>query len=276
MLSYRRNVYIYLLYRSCMILELVLWTLIPLILLFVIHHFFSRLFHIVFWIMMLFFVITLIGGIFLFLDAREFQQRMAEDQNLFLLRSDGTLVAGIEMSAINLEDVRFLDADAVYATGQRIASGGIGAVQEDNFKIFLFDEAAFYPIEGLAVSQKTYPTSYVLDLLKDEQPLHKFVLDSYDDQIDPIMAAQQAAIIEQSIQEALGIQDPSQFKGYLFALLLGEGIREYGPLYIIDQYRDGNIVIHEETMLFQFIKVIPDSLYDLVAKNANLYKPQAS
>jgi len=124
--------------------------------------------------------------------------------------------------------------------------------------------------------EEAYPTSYILDLLKEEQPLHTFVSDTYQDQIDPLMAAQQSALIEQSIQEALGIEDPAQFKGYLFALLLGEGIREYGPLYIIDQYRIGNIVIYEETMLFRFIDVLPDALYDLVAKNANLYKPQVS
>ena len=58
----------------------------------------------------------------------------------------------------------------------------------------------------------------------------------------------------------LNIQEDTEYKGILFFMLFGSAIEQQGPFFIFEQYKTGNIIIYQETIMFKLIKFIPSSL----------------
>ncbi|NOZ81092.1 MAG: hypothetical protein GXP63_05455 [DPANN group archaeon] len=252
-----------------MLVEMILWSVLFMVLLWLLHHFFPRLGRVLFWLSTLLFIITLAGGVFLFLDAREFREQMAVGKNTFLLEKDGRLLAGMELASPDLDRVTFFTGPDLIPMQQDLDDRDLASLKGDSYKLFLFSTDAFSTIGDVQIDRKSYPVSSLLGLLSSDHPLDDFVQEQMGNTTIP---PAQMNLTVQAIQRRLGIADPAGFKGYLFATLMGAAIQQDGPLFILDQFRRHHLTIHEETVMFRFLRVIPEGLFIDVVEKANLYK----
>jgi len=66
--------------------------------------------------------------------------------------------------------------------------------------------------------------------------------------------------------EQINIKNNAEFKSFLFILLFQRLIERQGPIIIFTQYKEGNVIIYPETMMFKFVKRIPNILLDRAIK----------
>ena len=59
-----------------------------------------------------------------------------------------------------------------------------------------------------------------------------------------------------------GIETDAKMKGTMFGILFFAMTQQQGPFFIIQQYKKGNMMIHEETLIFKLIKIFPPKVFE--------------
>ena len=208
------------------------------------------------------FIIAVLVSVFGFLalrDANDFKERLPVEPNIFLLVDGGDILAGAKnmMHESNPEAVTEEEM-AVYQ--QLLDNEDYKNLLGRNYKVFIVYTKAF----GSTADAEIGDTGYTKDLI-----LESLGSDSVRDLI--IEKAIKETIIPKGLKDVARAQiegsmpSEQELRTMMFMLLLGAAAEEQGPIFLINEYKAGNIDIYPETILFKFIGMVPESIIENIA-----------
>jgi energy-coupling factor transporter transmembrane protein EcfT len=204
----------------------------------------------VFWIVVIIFIITSVLGIFTYRDALDMKENLESQPKIYFLKQDETLVSGFSIGKLD-EVPEFFDFSKIVEYQNNFKNKDYEDMLDENYKIFILDMETFdfndenIEFIGGEVSKKTLQT----------------VLNS-DDPIEVYKSKTNINV------RNYGIEDPGEFKGNIFATLFNEKSGSMGQLFIMIEYKKGNVIVYPETASFKMIKLLPTSFIKNVFEKA--------
>ena len=186
----------------------------------------------------------LIIGAFVIVDAKNFQDKMQEENNLFIITSNDNPVAlipmGKEQELTSEQESKIMNELSDKSSYQKLS--------QDYFKLF------FVKIK-------------ILDSIKQD----KFEIENFNFTKQQISDA----IIAKNPFPVLGINEnlvpkeltASKLKMALFMSTIQEQITS-NPIFLLKEYKKGNIYVYKETIMFKVIKYIPISFVKSIVNKA--------
>ena len=206
----------------------------------------------VFLILALFLVIILILGFFVYRDVVDLQKNFGTQNSLVLMDLDDEIVAGVIGSFSGEEATPIWDIGDYNA---KYMAGDYDGLLGQNYKLIVFEEEAFDDVGGIVIIGKEYSSNFIISLLRSGTPI--------DDYVDNEMRIQNLPEAEEKIaKRELRRQitySNTEFKSVLFGALLGKAMEDQGFIFILEQYREEDVMIYKETLTFKLIKTFPMS-----------------
>jgi len=196
-------------------------------------------------------------GILIYQDAKDLSENFADSENIFLLESGGEMLAGfVTKGGDEPEAVENLDKlqeyyeknnfDAVLKTG-------------DYYKMLIFSEDCFDTVseielgDGINISK-----DLLLDIMKSDNPIDLYADWLMEQRGYP---SEFRGAMVKSLEEDAGITSSAKLRSVFFRMLFTAANLQQ-PFFIIDSYRNGKIIIYEETLTFKLIKNFPDFILE--------------
>ena len=202
-------------------------------------------------------ILTLILIIFIFLlisDTITFRDNIQTTPNLYLLEDNHEIIAGF--STVFEEDAKFNLLEEEQILNYENNRDNLKKLVGDNYKIFVIQKQAFNSIDRVQGGDIDLTMGEVEAIFDSETPLEKFLSENMD------IPSHQISFAKKDLLEELDLNDETQFKGLLFAMLFGTTINKEGHflIFIFDRSREGTVSTYPETTLFKVMKKIPISL----------------
>ncbi|MBD3313015.1 hypothetical protein GF345_01075 [Candidatus Woesearchaeota archaeon] len=203
-------------------------------------------------------IVISIFGILAVMDANDFKEKFPEEPNLFLLVEEGDILAGAKnlMHPTEPEPITSEEA-AVYQ--QLLDSSGYDSIVGKNYKVFLVSMDTFDSLAEGEIADSGFTKEDAVEALHNDD-LRAWLIDKSLEQAE-IPDEYHDRVMQQLEEEIPSEQD---IRASMFFLLLGGASQESGPAFIIKEFKNGNIEVYPETMLFRFIKIVPESAVDMI------------
>jgi hypothetical protein len=211
-----------------------------------------------------FFTLSVMGYVVL-MDIRSFNQDFVNQPSVVLLESGGNIVAGFSAklgSEMSSSYHLISDSDLAFYR-MSFDSNDLGSAKKDFYKVFVVHSAALEPMSEL-------------DLLgvkanKDDFSAWMNSNSSIDDFINSkVPYENQKAPFKQRLAAELNITSDTGFKDLLFFQatysLLADKTSSSQQLFLLDNFRKGNIDIFPQTVLFDIIKSVPSGLDYIIVR----------
>lgn len=222
----------------------------------------------------LFFFVSLtlliVGGVFGYLvyrDVNDFKSNFPVSNNIFFLEDNGRLLTGFVMlnggeNTLPLNEQQIAEHSGYYSNKEYEKMLG------NNYKMFIVKLGAFSQEGSVDYNGQSIEKRLMINALRSDNPL-----DTYIDGLPANIGL--LNLDREQIRQAVGISD-DELKLSFFALLFTD---EYAnnPLNMIVEYKNGNVIVYPETMMFKVIKRVPGSVIDSAGLlNEKLYKQQTT
>jgi hypothetical protein len=167
----------------------------------------------------------------------DFKDNFGKAEKLFLLKGDNNVLTGFSMGDMtNAESMGYLDKGEI----EGMQNKGIESITGDAWKLFMVDMRAFDGINELSLNEETRLTRQDLEgILKNDDI---------------------SSLADVDIKE-------EEAKAGIFAFLISQAFSS-DPLFLLREYKEGNIIVYPETILFKTLKIIPPSLIESVMEKA--------
>ena len=198
----------------------------------------------IFLILALFLVVSLVLSFFIYRDVVDMQKNFEQGNSLILIELDGSIVAGV-MGSFSGEQASMLWNVSDY--NAKYQADDIDGLLGQNYKLMIFSEASFDNVDTIKIMDKDYSNDFIMSLLRSENPIDDYV----DNEIESDDKTARYELRRQ-IQYS-----NTEFKSILFGALLGNGMEDRGFIFILEQYREGDVFIYKETLTFKIIKSLP-------------------
>ena len=172
-------------------------------------------------ILLVLLVIGILAGITGYLaykDAMDLKENFAASPSIYLLDWNGEIAAGFETSMEEAEPV-FLDAQALAAVNDNHEKKDYKEILGDNYKMFVFEKEAFEAVETVEYGGDSHSKEVIYDIFEGD--------------------------------------GSAEDKGMAFGVLVSTAGGDKGPLFMIEQYKEGNVKIYPKTIVFDLLKVMP-------------------
>ncbi len=207
-------------------------------------------------LLFLLFLAMMSFGMLIIYDAYQIKKNLPDSTNTFMVKDKDTLLGGFEGKLGKTQETRFFDKKAVNEYQEHYSAGNLKSMLGSRYKIFIFDLAAFDSLEWpLDTGQDAVSKELLYKIMRSEKPLQVYV-----DAVYPEFKASSEAI-KKSILSGLGIDDEYMIKGVLLAMLFAKALEEKDAVFILEEYRAGNLIIYPETIVFKFVKSVPATVY---------------
>ena len=202
-------------------------------------------------------IILVVFGVFVAIDLKDIQDNMQTSQNLFLLEKNNKINAGISWSLDGKTQPVFVTKESIDSYSAALSSNNLKEIQGDYYKVILIDEKSFDSIDEISNGQTSYTRQQIINLLNSDAPLDEFIMSSQKG-----ITKDQIAVLKPQLMQTMKIKSDEEFKGFLFAMLFSAALEQKGSIFILDQYKEGNIKVYPETIVFRTLKVIPSSIIE--------------
>lgn len=209
----------------------------------------------------LIFLVSIILGVLVFLDARDFAQNMQDSDYLFIVKSDGRLLGGIR-DVFSADGAKPLTEEEFSSYSESYSEGDYAAILGSNYKIFMMDMKAFEPLKETGFAGfEGFQKDIVIDALKSDKT-SEFIVDKALDEASKNMtlSKDQEDYLRESMLAKLGQE--SQLRATLMGILLQVYMEEKGKTFIIGGCRSGDIEVYPDSMLFITIRYLPEAVVD--------------
>jgi hypothetical protein len=203
----------------------------------------------------LFIVSTLIGVvififmIFFYQDVSDFKTNFPIADKLILLREDDTLLAGFKGAFTEGEQPDYIKDMSQYQ--DYYDKGDLDSILEDNFKLFIIDINVFERIDSAYLGEEEIKRDFAVSLIRSDTPFEDYAAYYIEKKGLPGAAAES---IEQQLSKEIGSE--TEFKGAIFASLFSAATQQ-DALFLFTEYKNDNVLVYEETILFKTLKKIP-------------------
>ncbi len=185
-----------------------------------------------------FLILFLVSGVFVYLvyrDATDFKDKFTISDNLLLLEDKGKILTGFVLHPGGepsiLTDQQLRDFTTYYNNNQ------YQNMIESNYKMFIIKMSAFNSEGTLEYDGQQLERKKLIDSLRSDDPAGTFL------QGVPGPARNNMA-------------DAATLKASFFVILYTNDLGT-DPLNIIFRYKEGNIIVYPETIIFKIIKYMP-------------------
>ncbi|MBU0536794.1 MAG: hypothetical protein KKE20_07535 [Nanoarchaeota archaeon] len=203
-------------------------------------------------------VIISIFGFIALKDASEFKEKFPTEPNLFLLVEDGDILAGANnLMHENKPTPITSEEKAVFQ--QIIDDKDFKDLIGKNYKVFIVGMDAFKTLPEGEIADSGFTKSEAEEALRQD--------DIKEWYIDWVL--EKADVPEEMIDDArdqLRMEMPpeEEIRATMFFLLLAGMSEKQGATFIIREYQTENIDVYPETILFRFVKIVPESFLDRI------------
>lgn len=215
----------------------------------ILRFFFKKIFKVVSIIWFLLFLATIAFTIVLYEDARSIKNNFASGDNLFLLESEGDILAGFVTHGENEPEL----FEGVGEMDKMFSQGNLDGMLESGnyFKMFVINEKSFDSVPEVDLGDVNVSAEEALDVIKSDDPSAEY---------EEMLARRNMT------DKGTDTENDEKIKGLLFGLLFFAGNAEEGPLFLVNNFKEGSIIIHEESIVFKMIKYFPASMMDEVVE----------
>jgi len=198
-------------------------------------------------------IFLIVLGALIYTDGIKFQENIITTDSLFLFEDNKNIYTGFsakfseqysedkKASSINTEELNIIS--------KNYENEDLDSVKNEYYKVFIVNENTFEDLENIEIFNYNYSKKFIIDLIKSENPIERFA-DDYSKKT----GLKKEFIIEDISK---GIKDETEMKGMLFMRLFGTKIENRGALFIIEEYKEKNIMVYPETSVFKAMKLTP-------------------
>lgn len=224
---------------------------------------FKSVFKALFTISTLFGVVFFIFMIILYQDVSDFQTNFPVSEKIFLLEENDELIAGFSGKFTEESQPDLVKASDLKSYQASYDADDLEAIKGDNYKLFIIKLNAFDDIKSLEFNKDELSKNFVINLFYSDSPINEYA-DYYIKERG--ISASASASVKSQLRDAFN--SDAEFKGMLFANLFSLGMQK-DPLFLFEEYKDDNIIIYEETMLFRTMDKVPLFLMKRFVKTEN-------
>lgn len=214
--------------------------------------FFKTAYKIIMIIWFILFLGMIVFGILIYSDAKDFSQGFSENKSLFLLEAEEEILAGFytykedSEIVVGVEDINSKYQDQNFE----------GILGDEYFKMFVVNETAFDDLGIIEMQGFNVTSEEVLEVIKAED-----VVNAYQDMIED----------KGYTDDAVDEMDTDKIKGLLFGVMFSIANKD-DPTFLFTNYRNGNIRVYEESLIFKLIKNFPEFLMEDVMEKIEVQK----
>ena len=180
-------------------------------------------------------------GILIYQDAKEFTTGFSENSSLFVLESEGEILAGFYTD--HAEEAMLVEN--VNEVNVKYQANDLDGIMEmdDYFKILIVNESSF---EGLEVEIDDFniTSEDAFGVIKAE---------------DPVGAYEELLLEHGHTDAGSEAENSVKIKNFLFGLMFSVA-NQQDPTFVFTNIRSGNIKVYEETLIFKLLKNFPEFL----------------
>ncbi|MBN1156586.1 hypothetical protein JXA85_03160 [Candidatus Woesearchaeota archaeon] len=207
-------------------------------------------------VIFLLFLAMMTMSILIVYDAYQMKKSLPGSSNIFMIKDGDMLQGGFEGKLGDALEIVFFDRNAVEEYQEYYSAGDMKSILETDYKLFIFDMKAFDELNWpLDTGQDDISKELMFEIMRSNEPLKIYV-----DAIYPDSEAGSEAI-RKSILSGLSIEDEYNIKGVFLNMLFAKAMDEKDAVFILEEYRAGNLIIYPETIVFKFVKSVPTGLY---------------
>lgn len=173
---------------------------------------------IAFYALLLIIILSGVFGYFIIKDVHAFNKGITTEENLYLLVDDDVIITGFLVSGLNFTKADSLSVSEISKFNNYMKTSEKEKILEGKYKLFMINMSAF--------PNATLSTKDVLKQFTDAE----------------IELPKEIEILEESKSSAF--------------LLLVLGSMKKDPLFLIKQFKSGNLVVYPETIMFKTLKYI--------------------
>ncbi|MFO8016468.1 MAG: hypothetical protein R6U32_05165 [Candidatus Woesearchaeota archaeon] len=210
------------------------------------------------------FIVFSVTAVLAILDAREFGRQIQSSPHLFLLEEDGRPLAAME-DVMSKRGASVPTEEEFSEYSRLYSEGDYEGLLEDNYRVFVVSTSAFDDLpSGSFGESDSFGKPAIMEMLRSDNAVDVFIDKTIEESKAP---KEQIPLIRDKLEDEA--PEEAKLRSSLFSLLLQASLEDAGPMYILEEYKEGTISIYPETMLFRFLNYMPSSVLDKAAETAN-------
>lgn len=223
------------------------------------------------WLALLIFSVVL--GFMVFKDVNDLRENFPYQDKIILLDLDGDIATGFifddfeklfptdENDPINEKPLsERLTLPNLDAANSYYKENDLDSILGDNYKLLIIKSDVLESLESVDISEDiTLSKSEVFSILKSETPKDEVI-----DILFPDASEIERSALYSQFNEMFG--SDKYLKIILFVMSLANVQQNEDPIFIFEQFKDGNIIIHKETITFKLLKYFPMETINNIAQ----------
>lgn len=208
----------------------------------------------------LIFILSMAGvGFLVYEDMMDMKEKFFKSSNLLLLEDNGKIISALQMQGFDEEGFDFLDEKWISSKQEAFQNHDYDEIIGRNYKIFIIKLETFSNIENIQFEDLQLTKEDVFNISRASNSLDVFFQISSRGQN---LSEMEKALLKQNLEEEFGSQN---LKGIMFGMLFAQAVEKEGVLFIIENFKQNNIVIYPETITFKLVKSVPNFVYEIVS-----------
>ncbi len=188
--------------------------------------------------------------VLIYMDASDIRKNFAESDNLYLLESEGEILAGfVTKGAVEPEMLSSLDEIIKKYESSDFAGILAGGKY---YKMITINEKSLEGLGEIDLVQLKISAEDAFRIIKSEEAAEDY---------------RQLLAEKNFTDEGAESSNAEKVKGLMFYFLYSQASIEQGPMFLVDNIKSGLVKVYEETLVFKIIKRFPTSMVKNMIKN---------
>ena len=203
------------------------------------------------------------------MDAKELYDRFPNEQSAFILTDQDKVLTGASFQ-FEYMDFKLLNEEDIKLSKKELLKSNYKLIE---IKIELLDK---YLADNITNHKITLSKQEIIEALKSDNPLETIDLEKlFKTELeglgDQITNEQVLAYLEtQDLETEMGnikIRDKAHIKAMVFVFCIEDLIDQEDPFIPLKEFKNNNIKIHKETLIFKLAKSLPIGLIESIVKS---------
>ena len=181
-------------------------------------------------------VLVLIGGAFIASDIMDLKENFPNEEKTMLLKGENKALVGSIIISLEDENPTLISQEQLNSYSNYLQEENLKAVLGDSYKLIIIDLDVLRDLEAETFDiGDEYSKEFLISILESDEPKNLFI-EEYGG--EPTI-------------------DDLELKAAIFGVMFGN----IGPITLIEQYKNENIIFYPETAVFKVMRYLPVSLF---------------
>ena len=198
-------------------------------------------------------ILFLIVGIVLYVDGSNLKESFEGDKVL-LLTKDGAVKAGLRVNnldSVTTRNMDYLGAEEISNANMLFQDEEYDELRDDNDFLMIFRYKAFNGTGGMELEDVTISYEEIGLILEEDNLYDAFMIIMEDERLTS--SEKELKMVE--LEEEFGSIEA--LKAALLMFLFGDRVKEEGLRFIVDNYKEENIIVRPEFITMKILDRIP-------------------